>query len=103
MLILSRLSISRHSALGENVRQKRRQGLCVRKSFVKSKTLFRFLDANRCAAAEDGGGAAPEGGRHEEDPRVPGRGGHQGTIPKMSTSIEVYSKSSQAPPARFPN
>ena len=29
-------------------------------------------------AAENGGGAAEEGGKHQEDLRVPGSGGHQG-------------------------
>ena len=32
----------------------------------------------QCAAAEDGGGAAEEGGQHQAHLRVPGRGGHQG-------------------------
>ena len=37
-----------------------------------------FPDANRCSTDPNGGRAAPQGGRHEENPGVPGRRGHQG-------------------------
>ena len=51
------------------------------------KNKIAYQDVQR-AAAEDGGGAAEEGGEHQAHLRVPGGGGHQGEPGHHKTQSE---------------